>query len=58
MSPIGSQRRSKAFAPGMRDRGFGRVIFIVSNTFWNPPGAHTLAYIASKGALIGMARTL
>jgi NAD(P)-dependent dehydrogenase (short-subunit alcohol dehydrogenase family) len=25
-----------AFAPGMRDRGFGRVIFIVSNTFCRP----------------------
>jgi NAD(P)-dependent dehydrogenase (short-subunit alcohol dehydrogenase family) len=49
---------TQAFAPGMRDRSFGRVIFIVSNTFWNPPGAHMLAYIASKGALIGMARTL
>ena len=25
---------TQAFVPGMRDRGFGRVIFIVSNTFW------------------------
>jgi len=49
---------TQAFVPGMRDRGFGRVIFLVSNTFWRPPGAHMLAYIASKGALIGMARTL
>jgi NAD(P)-dependent dehydrogenase (short-subunit alcohol dehydrogenase family) len=49
---------TQAFAPGMRERGFGRVILIVSNTFWRPPGAHMLAYIASKGALIGMARTL
>jgi NAD(P)-dependent dehydrogenase (short-subunit alcohol dehydrogenase family) len=49
---------TQAFAPGMRDRGFGRVIFIVSNTFWIPPGAHMLAYVASKGALIGMTRTL
>jgi NAD(P)-dependent dehydrogenase (short-subunit alcohol dehydrogenase family) len=49
---------TQASAPGMRDRGFGRVIFIVSNTFWSPPGAHMLAYVASKGALIGMARTL
>jgi NAD(P)-dependent dehydrogenase (short-subunit alcohol dehydrogenase family) len=49
---------TQAFAPGMRDRGFGRVIFIVSNTFWSPPGVHMLSYIASKGALIGMARTL
>jgi NAD(P)-dependent dehydrogenase (short-subunit alcohol dehydrogenase family) len=49
---------SQAFAPGMRDRGFGRLIFIVSNTVWRPPSAHMLAYVASKGALVGMARTL
>src|SRR5216683_2085876 len=49
---------TQAFSPGMRERGFGRVIFIVSNTFWRPPGAHMLAYVASKGALIGMVRTL
>src|SRR3954471_13675936 len=49
---------TQAFAPGMRDKGFGRVNFVVSNTFWSPSGAHMLAYIASKGALIGMARAL
>ena len=49
---------TQGFAPGMRERGFGRVIFIVSNTFWKPPGAHMLGYVASKGALIGMAHTL
>ena len=49
---------TQAFTPGMRARGFGRVIFIVSNTFWRPPGAHMLSYVASKGALIGMTRTL
>jgi 3-oxoacyl-[acyl-carrier protein] reductase len=49
---------TQAFAPGMRDRGFGRVILIVSNTFWRPPGIHMLSYVTSKGALIGMMRTL
>ena len=49
---------AQAFAPGMRDRGFGRVIFIVSNTFWSPPDGQMLPYVASKGALIGMTRTL
>ncbi|HET9892402.1 MAG TPA: SDR family oxidoreductase [Mycobacterium sp.] len=49
---------TQAFVPGMRDRGFGRVIFIVSNTFWSPPDGQMLSYVASKGALIGMARTL
>src|SRR5258706_14790668 len=42
----------------MRKRGSGRIIFVVSNSFWRPPGAHMAAYIASKGALIGMARAL
>ena len=28
---------TQAFVPGMRDRGFGRVIFIVSNSYWRPP---------------------
>jgi 3-oxoacyl-[acyl-carrier protein] reductase len=42
----------------MQDRGFGRVIFIVSNTFWSPPDGQMLPYVASKGALIGMTRTL
>jgi NAD(P)-dependent dehydrogenase (short-subunit alcohol dehydrogenase family) len=49
---------TQAFVPGMRDRGFGRVIFIVSNTFWSPPDGQLLSYVASKGALIGIARTL
>jgi 3-oxoacyl-[acyl-carrier protein] reductase len=28
------------------------------DTFWSPPGMHMLNYVASKGALIGMAHTL
>ena len=39
---------TQAFTPGMRDRGFGRVIFIVSNTFWSPPDGQMLSYVASK----------
>src|SRR2546421_12152599 len=49
---------TQAFARGMRDRGFGRVIFIVSNTFWRPPGARMLPQVASKVALVGTVRTL
>jgi NAD(P)-dependent dehydrogenase (short-subunit alcohol dehydrogenase family) len=49
---------TQAFVPAMRDRRFGRVIFIVSNTFWSPPDGQMLPYVASKGALIGMTRTL
>ena len=46
---------AQAISPRMRARGFGPVIFIVSDTYCRPPGAHILAHIASKGALVGMA---
>ena len=49
---------SQAFTPGMIERGFGRIILIVSDTFFNPPFPELLPYIASKGALIGVARSL
>jgi NAD(P)-dependent dehydrogenase (short-subunit alcohol dehydrogenase family) len=39
-------------------QAFGRVVFIVSNTFWRPPGAHMLAYAAPKGALTGITHAL
>jgi pyridoxal 4-dehydrogenase len=47
------------FAPGMKARSFGRGVFLVSDTFWDPPAvSDMLPYIASKGALIGAARSL
>jgi NAD(P)-dependent dehydrogenase (short-subunit alcohol dehydrogenase family) len=49
---------SQAFAPGMAKHGFGRIVFVVSDTVWEPPAPDLLAYIASKAALIGVGRTL
>jgi NAD(P)-dependent dehydrogenase (short-subunit alcohol dehydrogenase family) len=49
---------AQAFAPGMAERGFGRIVFVVSDTVWDPPAPDLLAYVASKAALIGVARTL
>lgn len=49
---------AQAFAPGMAERGFGRIVFVVSDTVWSPPAADMLAYVSSKGTLIGLARTL
>ena len=49
---------AQSFVPGMAQRGFGRIVFVVSDTLWSPPGPAMLPYVASKGALIGVMRTL
>ncbi len=48
----------QALAPAMTERGFGRIIFITSNTVWRPPAGDFLPYVASKATLMGIARTL
>ncbi|MFC4049955.1 SDR family NAD(P)-dependent oxidoreductase [Actinomadura syzygii] len=48
---------AKAFVPRMRERGWGRVVNIASNTF-GLAAPHLTAYIASKGGVIGFTRGL
>ncbi len=49
---------AQELTPGMRERGFGRIVFVVSDTVWQPPAPDLLPYVTSKAALIGMARSL
>jgi NAD(P)-dependent dehydrogenase (short-subunit alcohol dehydrogenase family) len=49
---------AQAFVPAMAANGFGRIIFIVSDTVWSPPSTTMLPYVTSKAALIGLARAL
>lgn len=45
-------------ASGMARQGWGRIVNIASDTFDRPPGPGLLAYITSKGAIIGLTRAL
>jgi 3-oxoacyl-[acyl-carrier protein] reductase len=49
---------AQAFAPGMAERGWGRIVNIVSDTVFAPPSGELLAYVTSKAALIGLTRVL
>ncbi len=49
---------AQAFAPGMAERGWGRIVHIVSDTIWHAPRPGLLPYIASKAALVGVTRAL
>jgi NAD(P)-dependent dehydrogenase (short-subunit alcohol dehydrogenase family) len=49
---------ARRVAPGMARRHFGRIVSIASNTFDRPPGPAMTAYVASKGGLIGLTRSL
>jgi 3-oxoacyl-[acyl-carrier protein] reductase len=49
---------AQAFTSGMAERGFGRIVFIASDTFWEPPAPTLVPYVASKGAVVGIMRTL
>ncbi len=44
--------------PGMRERKFGRVVLIGSDTVWDPAAPELLPYVTSKAALIGLTRSL
>ena len=49
---------AQAFAPAMSANRFGRIVFVVSDTVWDPPAPDLIAYVAGKATLIGIARTL
>lgn len=46
---------SKAVVPSMRERGWGRIIDIVSSSAWLPP-PFMVGYVTSKMGLVGLTR--
>lgn len=49
---------TSAFAPAMREQGWGRIISMASNTFHGGDYPSYVHYIASKGGIIGFTRGL
>ena len=48
----------QAFLPGMREKGWGRVVNITSDSFMNGQEPKLSGYISTKGAVIGLTRAL
>jgi NAD(P)-dependent dehydrogenase (short-subunit alcohol dehydrogenase family) len=48
----------QGLVPGMLQRGWGRIVNVVSDTVHRPPGPEMLAYVTSKAAMIGFTRAL
>jgi len=42
--------------PGMKERGFGRFVHLLTTAMWGTPPAGTSGYVAAKSALWGMAK--
>jgi NAD(P)-dependent dehydrogenase (short-subunit alcohol dehydrogenase family) len=48
----------KAFLPGMKSNGWGRVVNMTSNAFMNGADPMLAGYVSSKGGVIGLTRAL
>jgi 3-oxoacyl-[acyl-carrier protein] reductase len=46
------------FVPGMKERGFGRFVHVLTTAMWGTPPAGTGAYVAAKSGLWGLAKTM
>jgi 3-oxoacyl-[acyl-carrier protein] reductase len=49
---------SQAAVPGMRERGFGRIVNVLTSAMWNAPPAGTAGYVAAKSALWGLGKAM
>ncbi len=49
---------TRALVPAMVAGGHGRIVNVVPNTIWSPPGPGMVPDVTSKGALLGMTRAL
>jgi 3-oxoacyl-[acyl-carrier protein] reductase len=54
---VGTFLSAQAVAAGMKQRGFGRIVLVSSNSAFGAPGS-SIPYIVSKGAIVTLAQCL
>lgn len=48
----------RALVPSMQERGFGRIVNVLTTAIWGPPPAGTAGYVAAKSGLWGLMKAM
>jgi 3-oxoacyl-[acyl-carrier protein] reductase len=54
----GAFRLAKALVPSMRERGFGRIVNVLTTAMWGAPPPENGAYVAAKSGLWGLTKAM
>ena len=49
---------SQEFVPGMKERGFGRIVHTLTSAMWGTPPPNTAGYVAAKSGLWGLTKAM
>jgi 3-oxoacyl-[acyl-carrier protein] reductase len=49
---------AQGVVPGMRERGFGRIVHVLTTAIWGTPPPHQSGYVAAKSGLWGLAKSM
>ena len=47
---------TRAIVPGMRERGYGRIVHLLTSAMWGKPPVNNAGYVAAKSGLWGLAK--
>ena len=49
---------TQAALPGMKERGFGRIVHLLTSAIWGKPPVETAGYVAAKSGLWGLTKAM
>jgi 3-oxoacyl-[acyl-carrier protein] reductase len=49
---------TQAALPGMKERGFGRIVHLLTSAIWGKPPVNTSGYVAAKSGLWGLTKAM